>query len=111
MCRLLRIAVLEADEPVGETKKKYGGFGTIFQELLEAGASRVGETGSAKPLLQVSSFDVVTRQEYPDLESIDAVLISGSSMCGIAETQRRPTYHQQDTTRSAQEKTTGLSDL
>ena len=76
----IHIAVLECDEPVGETKRKYGGFGNIFQELLEAGASRLTGSGSHRGVqLKFSSYDVVNQQEYPDLESVDAVLLSGSS--------------------------------
>lgn len=76
----LRIAVLECDEPAGETKKKYGCFGNVFKELLEAGASRIAERGSRKrPELDISGYDVVKAQVYPDVESVDAVLLSGSS--------------------------------
>ena len=76
----LRIAVLECDDPVGKTKEKYGRFGNLFQELLEAGASRLEVDGCAGHLeLTVSKYDVVKRQEYPEIGSVDAVLLTGSS--------------------------------
>jgi hypothetical protein len=76
----LRVAILECDEPVGETKKKYGNFGTLFQQLLEAGARRDVESDSyQQPELICSRYDVVKAMVYPELESVDAVLLSGSS--------------------------------
>ncbi|RMZ72553.1 class I glutamine amidotransferase [Pyrenophora seminiperda CCB06] len=44
--------------------------------LLEHAAEAMGL--SPKQDLQLSSYDVVTAQEYPDFDKIDAVLISGS---------------------------------
>jgi hypothetical protein len=48
----LRIAILECDTPLEGTRTKY----------------------------ELSVFDVVSKQEYPDLDKIDAVLLTGSSM-------------------------------
>lgn len=70
----LRIAVLECDEPIGRTKEKYGGYGNLFKELLETGASKLSE----KPELDVTKFDVVNSELFPKLENVDAVLLSGS---------------------------------
>ena len=74
----LRIAILEADTPIGQTKEKYGGYGGVFTALLQAGAEHIGI-----PLDQLvfSKYDVVTKMEYPSLDEIDAVLITGSSTC------------------------------
>ena len=50
----IRIAILECDEPIGRTKEKYGGYGNLFAELLDKGASEwanttaPGDGGSAK---------------------------------------------------------------
>jgi len=72
----LRIAILEADTPIGQTKERYGGYGGVFKALLEAGAKRIG-----LPLnrLVLSNYDVVHKLEYPALDDIDAILITGSS--------------------------------
>jgi hypothetical protein len=76
----LRIAILECDTPVPETDKKYGGYGGVFTALIKASADTLGESGlSSKEGLVLTSFDVVTKQEYPHLGDIDAVLLSGSS--------------------------------
>nr|POE71963.1 putative glutamine amidotransferase-like protein c13c5.04 [Quercus suber] len=77
----LRVAVLEADTPVGRTKEKYGGYGNLFKELLEKGVARVRQEDGAQevPELEVTKFDVVDTEVYPDLDTVDAVLISGSS--------------------------------
>ena len=77
----LRIAVLECDEPVGKIKEKYGGYGSIFKGLLENGANLLAEADHGKKLeLDVTKFDVVDTDQYPQLEDVDAVLLTGSSM-------------------------------
>lgn len=75
----LRIAILECDTPIGNTKAKYGGYGNLFKELLQNGAKEVREKDNATvPELDVTKFDVVNEEAFPDLESVDAVLLSGS---------------------------------
>ncbi|RDW58851.1 class I glutamine amidotransferase-like protein [Coleophoma cylindrospora] len=75
----LRIAVLSCDEAVGEIKKEYGSCGNFYKRFLEAGVLKLEESGLYERLdLEVSSYDVVDKQEYPDLENIDAVFLSGS---------------------------------
>ena len=76
----LRIAILECDEPIGKTKERYGGYGGLFQELLEHGATHLAErTGGKKAELDISKFDVVNKDVYPNLEDVDAILLTGSS--------------------------------
>ena len=76
----LRVAILECDTPLDQTRAKYGGYGGVFTALLNAGADALGqpELISSKKGLVLSTFDVVGKQEYPDLETIDAVLLTGS---------------------------------
>lgn len=74
----LRIAILECDTPPPAVVEQYGRYGRIFTTLLEAAAKGLGL--SPEQDLDLSAFDVVTAQEYPNLEDIDAILISGSSM-------------------------------
>lgn len=75
----LRIAVLECDTPIGNTKEKYGGYGNLFKELLQNGVQEVKEKdGVQVPELDVRKYDVVNDELYPDLEDVDAVLLSGS---------------------------------
>jgi hypothetical protein len=76
----LRVAVLECDEPIGQTKKKYDNFNTLFRDLLEVGTCTLAAGSTQeRPNLEISGWDVVTKQEYPDVACIDAVLLSGSS--------------------------------
>jgi hypothetical protein len=79
----LRIAILECDIPIGNTREKYGGYGNLFKELLLKGADEVrrdGKEGGALqvPELDVSKYNVVDDELYPNLEDTDVVLISGS---------------------------------
>ena len=77
----LRIAILECDTPIDGVREKYGGYGNIFKILLEKGADALGQPDvvSSKKGLEVTWYDVVTKQEYPRLDDIDAVLLTGSS--------------------------------
>ncbi|KAF2747842.1 class I glutamine amidotransferase-like protein [Sporormia fimetaria CBS 119925] len=76
----LRIAILECDTPLTKTREKYGGYGGVFKDLLSraADALTIPDMISSNKGLEFSVYDVVNKQEYPDLESIDAVLLSGS---------------------------------
>jgi len=77
MKKPLRIAILECDTPLPDIIERYGRYDRIFSTLLESAAEGLGL--SPKKDLVLSGFDVVDKQEYPKLEDIDAVLISGSS--------------------------------
>jgi hypothetical protein len=75
----LRIAVLECDTPLDETRKRYGSYGGVFTALLNASADALGAPGlSSKEGLEISSFHVQRDQAYPAIDEIDAVLITGS---------------------------------
>lgn len=73
----LRIAILQCDTPAPHIVALYGAYDRIFTTLLEAAASTLGL--DPKKDLELSAYDCVTAQEYPALDAIDAVLISGSS--------------------------------
>lgn len=77
----LRIAVLECDTPLPQTHEKYGGYGAVFKILLEKGVDALGQPDviTSRRGLDITYYDVVTKQEYPKPEAIDAVLLSGSS--------------------------------
>ena len=55
----LRIAILECDTPLDNTRAKYGGYGGVFTALLKAGADALNYPGlSASSGLDLSIFDV-----------------------------------------------------
>ena len=75
----LRVAILECDIPIGNTREKYGGYGNLFKELLLKGVDEVREKdGKDLPELDVRKYNVVDEELYPDLEDVDVVLLSGS---------------------------------
>jgi len=82
----LRIAILECDTPPDAVRDKFGAYGDIFKTLLDAGADALGRPDlvSSNKGLELSVFNVVEDDEYPNLESVDAVLISGSSEHSVA---------------------------
>lgn len=80
----IRIAVLEADQ----AHAHYGGYTGLYTGLLHKGADSFGWPQRDK--LQISRWDIIQRGaelseqevekiEYPQLEDIDAIIISGSS--------------------------------
>lgn len=93
--RPIRIAILEADVPLAQTCADYGSYGGVFTSLLEqaADASKI-----PREALELSGWDVVNadgkpegeeekrggmydwtrRRGYPNMDDLDAVLITGS---------------------------------
>lgn len=85
----LRIAILECDTPVPPVVAQYGTYGQIFTKLFSQAADTLSTTPSplgqlphptnfSRADLHLTTYDVVTKQEYPDLSDIDAILMSGS---------------------------------
>ncbi|KAL1605524.1 hypothetical protein SLS59_003326 [Nothophoma quercina] len=72
----LRIAILQCDTPPPDVIAEYGAYDRIFTTLLEKAADGLGL--DPKKDLELSAYEVVTKQEYPNVEDVDAVLISGS---------------------------------
>ena len=91
----IRIAILEADTPIGKTLIKYGSYGGVFTSLLHRAADA---SNIPRERLKLTGWDVVNmeraqekeddsisgewnierRKGYPKLEDIDAILITGS---------------------------------
>ena len=73
----IRIAVLECDTPLASIHEKYGGYGSIFTTLLHHAADAMSMQRSD---LEITTWDVVNREgDYPALEDVDAILMTGSS--------------------------------
>lgn len=73
----IRIAVLECDIPMAETRKKYGRYGGVFTALLHSAADAAQ---IPRDDLAITMWDVVNGEgEYPALDDIDAILMTGSS--------------------------------
>ena len=72
----IRIAVLECDTPLPQTREKYGGYGDVFIELLHSAADAIP---MPREDLNISKWDVVNKAgQYPALDDIDAILMTGS---------------------------------
>ncbi|KAL9040203.1 MAG: hypothetical protein Q9214_004582 [Letrouitia sp. 1 TL-2023] len=72
-----RIAVLECDPLIASIRNRYGNYGDIVTGFLQAGANHLG-----LPLneLEISTWDVEAKQEFPALEEIDTILVTGSNL-------------------------------
>lgn len=76
----LRIAILECDTPLTNTAARYGDYGEVFRTLLESSAEGLEVPGfEGKQSLELTKYDIVNKDTYPDLKSIDAILLTGSS--------------------------------
>lgn len=90
----IRIAILEADTPLEQTRREYGSYGGVFTSLLHKAADALR---IPRERLQLTGWDVVNEPHggiedmgglydwkrtrgYPRMEDIDAILITGSSM-------------------------------
>ncbi|KIW99905.1 uncharacterized protein Z518_10833 [Rhinocladiella mackenziei CBS 650.93] len=84
----LRIAILECDTPLPHTRKKFKGYGNVFEFLLRNGAKTMGRpdldptTGLEFTMYQVE----LEPDKYPDPKDIDAILITGSKHDSYADT-------------------------
>ncbi|PWY84845.1 class I glutamine amidotransferase [Aspergillus heteromorphus CBS 117.55] len=76
----LRIAILECDTPVEKVNLKYKGYHGVFSLLLRESAAALGQPEKLDPEtgMDISGWDVVTAQEYPKLEDVDALVLTGS---------------------------------
>lgn len=82
MRQTLRIAVLECDTPLPGALKRYAGYGGVFRELLNSGAKALAEKNGKEPVaLDITKWDVVNEERYPELDDVDGVLLTGSSEC------------------------------
>lgn len=77
----LRIAVLECDTPLPSTRKKFQGYGGVFEFLLRSGAKALNRPDlDPESGLEISKWQVELEPEkYPNPATIDAILITGSS--------------------------------
>ncbi|KAJ5599732.1 hypothetical protein VI817_000867 [Penicillium citrinum] len=76
----LRIAVLECDTPLPPIDERYGGYTGVFTALLKASANALNKPEQLDPEngLVISKWDIVNTNNYPNLDDIDAVLLTGS---------------------------------
>ena len=91
-----RIAILEADSPIGHTLAKYGSYRGVFTSLLHkaADASHIpresieitgwdvvnGDAGEEYEEEEGEGADWKRRKGYPRMGDVDGVLITGSRM-------------------------------
>ncbi|OKP12026.1 hypothetical protein PENSUB_2384 [Penicillium subrubescens] len=76
----LRIAILECDTPLPDADSRYNGYGGVFTALLKSSAKTLNQSDrfDSEIDLQISRWDIMNGIEYPKLEDVDAVLLSGS---------------------------------
>ncbi|KAI1177918.1 putative class I glutamine amidotransferase [Nemania sp. FL0916] len=75
----IRLAILEADTPIPPIRAKYQSYGVVFTHMFRRACASFSHPVSLESQLSLSFHDVVRDSTaYPDLESIDAVLITGS---------------------------------
>lgn len=99
MRQRIRLAILECDTPLPETGKQYGGYGGVFKALLDAGAKAEGFSG-ADEILDISTHQIEANpDDYPDVNSVDALLLTGSSESLILSTGGPILTFPQNTTR------------
>ncbi|KAL1864989.1 hypothetical protein VTK73DRAFT_5539 [Phialemonium thermophilum] len=72
-----RIAVLECDTPIDVIRAHHGTYGNIIKRLMEASLQESPAAGAdIEPVF--SSWDVVEARQYPEVDEVDALFLSGS---------------------------------
>ncbi|KAI5467828.1 GMP synthase [Mariannaea sp. PMI_226] len=72
---ILRLAVLEFETPPDDIFLKHGTYGDIAIKSLRR---NIASTSDHPPLLKTTKISVLEGNSWPDLDTIDAVLITGS---------------------------------
>ncbi|KAH7235693.1 class I glutamine amidotransferase-like protein [Fusarium tricinctum] len=86
MTRTFRLAVLECDTPFPSVLESRGSYGEVFRHLLSEGLKDESLGSKTKDLnLELSKWDVVTAQEYPNPDDIDGILLTGSKHTSFAD--------------------------
>ncbi len=84
--RPVRLAILMADTPLPGTKARFGSYGGVFTDLF----ARAVSPAPLAAHLTITTHDVVTAEldepaQYPALDAVDAVLITGSRHNAFAD--------------------------
>lgn len=75
----IRLAILETDTPVPGIKAKYQSYGGVFTHMFKRACAALPHPVPLESQLTLSFHDVVNDlTAYPDPETIDAILITGS---------------------------------
>lgn len=77
----LRIAILECDVVIDRIKARYEGYTEVFTDFFKASAKALGQPERLDPKsgLDISRWHVVDSDEYPNLDEVDAILLTGAS--------------------------------
>lgn len=77
----IHIAVLVCDTPIQPILRKYGDYFSIFQDLLRKALKDLEISEKFKDIMvEFSEHQMVDNNRFLDLEDVDAILLTGSSM-------------------------------
>jgi GMP synthase (glutamine-hydrolysing) len=76
----IHVAILVCDTPIQPVLDKYGDYYAMFQALLRQGFKDLEISKSQKIMVEFSEHRMVDNSQFLDLENVDAVLLTGSSM-------------------------------
>lgn len=75
----VRLAILAADTPNPAVEAKYGDYGGVFTHLFKRACAALDPPQTVESQLDLSVHDIVNDlSAYPDPETLDGVLITGS---------------------------------
>jgi GMP synthase-like glutamine amidotransferase len=86
-----RLAILECDDPLDETRRNLGGHTGCYKQLFAETVASFGDSfRSFVDDLEITSWDVIYTQKYPSLQSVDAIIVSGSRFSSYEESEWLP---------------------
>lgn len=76
----IHVAILVCDTPIQPVLQKYGDYFAIFQDILRQAFKDLEISEKFKDItVEFSEHQMVHNNRFPDLENVDAVVLTGSS--------------------------------
>ncbi|OQE11074.1 hypothetical protein PENVUL_c003G01697 [Penicillium vulpinum] len=87
-CIRIHIAILVCDTPIQPVLKKYGDYFAIFQDILRQGFKDLERSEKLKDItVEFSEYHMMGNNRFPDLQDVDAILLTGSKHDAWADDQ------------------------
>ncbi|OQE95486.1 hypothetical protein PENNAL_c0002G07517 [Penicillium nalgiovense] len=84
----IHVAILVCDTPIQPVLRKYGDYYAMFQTLLRQGFKDLEISEESKDIMiEFSEHQMVGNSRFPDLENVDAILLTGSKHDAWADDQ------------------------
>lgn len=81
MTTKLRLALLVCDTPIPGVLERDGDYNKVYGDYLRRSLNVYKKEGDKDVDFQLDGFDVRFKEEYPNLDEYDGIVITGSGEC------------------------------